>query len=194
MSDLRVSRNVVDANVQTELDEFFTRYAEKANDAAFVSRLRDELLVHATLKLVWKSVDIYADDIVLRASLRHATSWQFMVYAVTFVDGEIRNGGFHQLFFNSTGILVEDARQGLIALGENVRADLITRAASKFKNGIVPKDRGVRVEALERFNFESEWCPFAEPLETEYYALEEASPLGAVCARFIEANPDAFFR
>jgi len=62
---------------------------------------------------------------------------------------EINNGGFNQFYFNSTGDFSQETVTALLEIGANKTAEIVKRANSEFKNGIVPKDRTERQNELE---------------------------------------------
>jgi hypothetical protein len=55
-----------------------------------------------------------------------------LLFACHLVVAEVNNGGFSQLFFNSTGILVPEATEGLAAIGMLQLAAIVEEAARLF--------------------------------------------------------------
>jgi len=54
------------------------------------------------------------------------------IFAVFWCNAEVNNGGLHQFFSNSTGILAPEAVEGFKALGLSERGSLITQAVALF--------------------------------------------------------------
>src|SRR5262245_22080262 len=52
--------------------------------------------------------------------------------AVWWCDSEVCNGGFHQFFSNSTGILAPEAAAGFRAIGLNDCAEIVEQAIEMF--------------------------------------------------------------
>ena len=72
------------------------------------------------------------------------------------LEAEINNGGFDQFFFNSAGDYTEETIQALIKIGANHTAHIVKKAASKFPDGMPPKDRNTRQELIEEVSPESD--------------------------------------
>lgn len=70
-----------------------------------------------------------------------------LLYAAHFCLSEIHNGGFLQLFWNSTGILVPEAIEGCRALGMPELARVFASAAG-ILGSPYPRDRESRWDAL----------------------------------------------
>ncbi len=86
------------------------------------------------------------------------------------LEAEINNGGFEQFFFNSAGDYTEETIQALVKIGANHTADIVNKAASKFPDGMPPKDRDNRQELLEEVSPESDAF---EELDEEFLAYED---------------------
>ena len=86
---------------------------------------------------------------------------------------EVSNGGFHQLFTNSTGVLLPEAIIGFRAMQLDALAGIASEAASFFGHDY-PREQMPRIAALERHSVRSEpdsWNPFEECDEKFYAAL-----------------------
>ena len=88
------------------------------------------------------------------------------------VVSEVCDGGFHQLFTNSTGVLVPEAVTGFRSMGLVQFADITAEAASFF-SGTYPREQMLRIEALERYASSSgspdDWNPF-DRLDDQFYS------------------------
>jgi hypothetical protein len=58
-----------------------------------------------------------------------------MVFAFTWMALEVRNGGFHQYFFNSAGDFWQDVMSGLAAIGDEAGLSLFQGTISIFPQG-----------------------------------------------------------
>jgi len=56
----------------------------------------------------------------------------FRLYAMSYCDSEIRNGGFSQLFVNSTGIFAPAAEEAFRLIGRDDLAELFREAMAPF--------------------------------------------------------------
>jgi hypothetical protein len=70
------------------------------------------------------------------------------IYAAHFAQSEICNGGFHQLFSNSTGVLSPEAVEGFRLIGMDKTADLLKAAMEALGNPF-PRDRAARQKTLK---------------------------------------------
>jgi hypothetical protein len=156
--------------------------------------LSDEVLPRAAIERVMAEVEIHEDVATYRAGIERATPGQVAVFAVLWLDAEVRNGGFHQLFFNSTGIVARDAALGFRRIGASKCAEIVVRAMARFAGGLVPLDHDRRQAALERVAYD-DWKEYFRPLEDAYYALQDGEEnVAMLCSRYIRAHIDEFVR
>jgi hypothetical protein len=105
------------------------------------------------------------------------------------LDLHVRNGGFHQFFWNSEGVANEATSEDLKFFGAAEFHKIFEQAvacAAKF-NVVEAKQRSNNT--WEEFTAGYETIPW-EPLDTAYY---ETSPtLFQHVARYVRANPAAF--
>jgi YD repeat-containing protein len=64
-----------------------------------------------------------------------------VVALIDALEGEVNNGGFHQYFYNSAGDRTAETIQALEIIGALAVADIVKRAAQKFRYGMPPKNR-----------------------------------------------------
>jgi hypothetical protein len=155
------------------------------------------------------SEDGYREDL-----LRRMSPGQVAVWSTWQCSGEILNGGFSQLFYNSNGALVHEAIAGFRRLGAKDYAALFERACAVFPEGKVPKDRAARWMALAP-SFAGEAAPrdlrdhtlyqhIAEKHEKSWGSLDSAlcklvgneyfnSNLDKIQSAYVDANPQEFF-
>ena len=72
---------------------------------------------------------------------------ELAIFAAHCCDAEIGNGGFDQLFYNPTGILVPESFEGYIAVGKP-ELEAIVRKAAKLLGEPYPRGREERQETL----------------------------------------------
>jgi hypothetical protein len=69
------------------------------------------------------------------------------LYAAHWCQSEVRNGGFHQFFSNTTGLLAPEALAGFLAIGARDWATILAEAMEYFGTPY-PRDRDKRHECL----------------------------------------------
>src|SRR5215471_12027473 len=85
------------------------------------------------------------------------------LYAAHWCQSEVRNGGFHQFFSNTTGLLAPEALEGFRAIGVVVLAEILAEALRHFGSPY-PRDRDNRDGFLPipQRRPREEWDPFYE--------------------------------
>jgi hypothetical protein len=121
-----------------------------------------------------------------------ATPAQIVVYCVPYSHSDICNGGFHQYFFNHTGDYASITIDALRRIGEQERAELMTRAMGRFPGGVAPRHRGRRQALLRTIDFKSDWQPWIRPIEKAYYALAN-DDLDRRIEEYVAAHPRELF-
>lgn len=95
------------------------------------------------------TIDIYGSYENYLESAKPFSLEQRYVYAVMWYFMEVNNGGHHQFFFNSTGIVWKDALDGLRLFGATDVADNFQRVIDYF-GGEISFDRAERIDLLNR--------------------------------------------
>jgi HEAT repeat protein len=108
--------------------------------------------------------------------------------AVLMFDAEVCNGGLDQYFLNSSGDQWKDALEGLKAMKDNKRADILEKAVAKFGESGPSTEREKRMDQLSALIRKDE-ASF-ESLNDNYYDIEP--PLEVKMNRYVLDNPDAF--
>jgi hypothetical protein len=107
--------------------------------------------------------------------------------AACYLDAEVCNGGFDQLFHNATDSEIEAGLEGLLALGASEAAEVVARARARERSRSPRRRKGDR-----------EWLRDAElePLDKAYYAaLPRADPVSSFAARlaaYVRVHPEGF--
>ncbi|WP_213806967.1 DUF4375 domain-containing protein [Granulicella sp. dw_53] len=100
------------------------------------------------IDLVWEQIDIYNGAEAFLNSYAGAAQPAGLLYAAHFAQSEICNGGFMQLFLNSTGVLSLEAAEGFRLIGMQHTADLLVSAMQTLGDPF-PRDRKERQSRLE---------------------------------------------
>jgi hypothetical protein len=103
----------------------------------------------ALVEPVWRSISIYDGPGVFLAEFRSVRPEVGHLFAATWCQSEVRNGGFHQFFTNSTGVLAPEALAGFRAIGLTEWADILAEAMAWFGDPY-PRDRTDRLDRLDR--------------------------------------------
>jgi hypothetical protein len=120
------------------------------------------------------------------------TSGQRAVYALRWVVAEVNNGGFDQLFFNSTGYLLPEAQEAARVLGSDAWAAVLDEAAAVLGEPY-PRDRSERQERLDALPQASR--EGLDRLDELVYSLQAqaATDPDALSRAYLERHPDEFF-
>src|SRR5579859_3566898 len=98
---------------------------------------------------VWDAIDIYSGPDVFTQTFGSVPRASGLLFAAHFCQSEICNGGFHQFFGNSTGVLATEAVEGFRKIGQYQVATLIEKAMS-LVGSEYPRDRKERQTRLEQ--------------------------------------------
>src|SRR5260370_828802 len=94
-----------------------------------------------------ETINIYEGPDKYAGSATKTTRLVLLLYATHMCSSEVHNGGFLQLFWNSTGIAVPEAIEGYALMGMPELSALVSRAAGTLGNPY-PRDRDDRWDAL----------------------------------------------
>ena len=121
----------------------------------------------------WESISIYDDPETFLNQFRKVQSSVGHLFAAHWLYSEVCNGGFHQFFSNSTGVLAPEAAEGFRAIGLDDCAAVIEEAIQFFGRNY-PREQEERNEILDGIegNEEEEWNPFFK-LDARFYKLVE---------------------
>lgn len=92
-------------------------------------------------------INIYDGPDVFAASIANVPRPATILYAAHMCSSEVHNGGFLQLFWNNTGVLVPEAIEGFTAIGMHTLTE-ITLKASLPLGSPYPRDRKDRWNSL----------------------------------------------
>jgi hypothetical protein len=110
---------------------------------------------------------------------------QLYYLTLCWLDSEVRNGGFSQFYFNSSGELASHAVKAARGVGAPDVAGIVEQANTLFgMNGPDP-DRNKRMDQLSAIDLEA-----LDDLSTQYYNCPEQ--LREILPRYVASNPEAF--
>ena len=136
---------------------------------------------------IYWTIDIYssyeeylnsAKDFTLEQRYLNAISWYFM---------EVNNGGHFQFFDNSTGIVWEDALNGLKEFGMEELADNFKKIVELF-GGKIPFDREERWEAMDKMSEDFE--ELLDKADSVVYDLYDYNYTFEM--KYIKSHPEKF--
>lgn len=125
--------------------------------------------------------------------LEEATPGQRALYALHWTRSEVENGGFHQFFYNPTGMLGDEALAGAERIGAAEIAVVIREALSIFPDGLI-EDNVRRQDYME--DLSKKQVATLGKLDDRFYALMgpgDQSTLARQCAAYVERHPEEFF-
>jgi hypothetical protein len=117
----------------------------------------------ALIKPIWRSVNIYDGPAIFLLQFNAIPPEGGNLFAGHWCQSEVRNGGFHQFFTNSTGVLAPEALRGYRAMGLRTWAAILAEAMDFFGHDY-PRDQSDRIHTLEsvRASTPDDWNPFRE--------------------------------
>ncbi len=148
----------------------------------------DEDLAWQAIEPMWNQVDIYGDEAALAAGLSGATPGQRAVFSCWWYRSEVNNGGHHQFFSNSTGILWNEALEGLRRLEASGHAEVLQSAIEGFPESRPSMDREERNAQLGKLDAQR-----LDELDERFFSLEDQGVLDERLLAYIRAHPDEFF-
>ena len=146
----------------------------------------DDNLAFDILDVIWEKADFYSDEPTYLRSVEPATKGQLGIYAATWYIFEVNNGGHHQFFFNSTGMVWQQALEGFTLLGAEKHKAILEQAVRLFPNAQPSKDRQVRYDQLEAIDSDK-----FDPLDDQLYGLAE--DFDELVIKYIYLHLDEFF-
>jgi hypothetical protein len=107
------------------------------------------------------------------------------LYAVFWCHAEVCNGGFHQFYGNTTGVVAPEAAEGFEALGLHECAALV-RDTMRFFGAHFPRERATRLALLKRVQGKPRavWDPFYSK-DDPYYALLKGDTLANAADAYV---------
>jgi hypothetical protein len=151
----------------------------------------DEEILWAVIEPMWK--DLVLDEEEERAMTAALTPGQRGLIAVDWLSKEVYNGGIHQFFTNSTGVLAHEALEGFRMMGAERYAGLLGAVVALFPGGRVSKNQTERLAAVTAMPAKARSRAFEKFDETFYSLMEVDDPIVAYGKRYVEAHYEEFF-
>src|SRR5262245_6128937 len=109
----------------------------------------------------WHSISVHSDPDEFLRRFRSVGTQVGHLFAAHWCQSEVCNGGFHQFFSNSTGVLAPEALEAFRAIGLSEWAGVLDEAVAFFGNPY-PREQARRLERLASHVSRSreEWDPF----------------------------------
>lgn len=126
---------------------------------------------------IWNAVSIYDGHETFLRQFSEVPEHAGHLFAVHWCISEVCNGGFHQFFYNSTGVLSPEALAGFKIVGMPETAAVVAEAMAKLPDPY-PRDRFLRQQALdeldpEDLDEEDDWESPFDDLDDRFYDLYE---------------------
>jgi Domain of unknown function (DUF4375) len=128
------------------------------------------------------------DDRGALAAFKSYSAGQQALYAIWVVDGEVRNGGFNQYFFNGGGDSAQAAADGFRLVGSEPHAKLVDEAIAAYRKDKARMDATRAQGSLEAFSESYKDDPY-DALDSAWYKL--ASPTELADA-YVKKHPEQF--
>ena len=137
------------------------------------------------------NVSVYDGEEKYLQDLKSFSPEQRYVFAITSYESEVNNGGHDQFYFNSSGLVWQDAMNGFKELGLTEYYDVIDESAKRL-GGNPSKDRIERQEQLEKLKPVTEGGTAFDDLDDKFYKLSETQPLDKALASYIQKHKNKF--
>lgn len=122
----------------------------------------DQLDFWRILEPIWNDAVLFdpCPDVYLRR-FDQLTEPQKVLFPTVLLVGDIKNGGFHQCFWNTTGLYAPEAVIGFRVLDLGTTASVVQAAIDIFGTPF-PRERERRIEFLDSFTGDEpeDWNPF----------------------------------
>jgi prepilin-type processing-associated H-X9-DG protein len=156
---------------------------------------RDRVAGQPADEAAWLAIEKIYDELKLPSRpdnrFNELTHGQRAVYVLHWVQSEIRNGGFEQLYFNSTGRFAALAPAAARQVGADEYAAVFARANSLFADGSVPEQAGRRRQALR--DVLDERRDELDAIENDFFTLLGQTDVYDHLGRYVLENPEDFF-
>ena len=125
---------------------------------------------------------------ILPETVEEGNDFQKNVLLALTLDGEVRNGGFSQYFFNSSGAYVSEALVALEKINATNTLQLLKQAIQHFPKSPIPKDTGDRRDLMDELPEEiyEEW----DAIDTQFYDSKES--IDELVIEYVKKNKSKF--
>ena len=116
---------------------------------------------------MWWEIDIYKDYQRYEESCKKFSKEQRYLFAMTWLFSAVHNGGFHQFFWNATGMVWQDALKGFALISSKKLLEIADKVTKVY--GKAPSfDRLERQRDLDN----DEMYEALDKVDTEFYAMD----------------------
>ena len=170
-----------------ELCSAYSKYvAEKQKNRRGVPQDRIITDMWSINEPAYWSINIYGSYDDYLESAKGFTIEQRYLNAICWYFAEVNNGGHHQFFYNSTGIVWEDALAGLRLFKMDELAENLQSVINYF-GGSIPFDRAERWTILQDWENNPEFFDFLDEKDDAVYTYD-----GIFEDVFVHENPHLF--
>ncbi|HVV99767.1 MAG TPA: DMP19 family protein [Planctomycetaceae bacterium] len=138
------------------------------------------------LEPVWWRATIYEGPEEYERTLAQFSREQRLMFALRWYLSEVNNGGHHQFYSNSTGIVWRDAAYAFEALDLDEGVSIITDSAERL-GGKPSLDRERRQMQMEKH------AAGFRDLDDRLYALADEADIEQAMVAYIRNHPEAFY-
>ena len=139
---------------------------------------------YSIIEPVMMAVNIYENMDTYNKSLEPFSLEQRYLLGVQWYISEVNNGGHHQFYTNNTGIVWEDALEGLKLVGQDTIYDILYESLQRL-GGNPSKDYTVRLDTFVELD------PDFDDLDTRFY--ENSEYIEPALLEYIFNNKDKFY-
>jgi hypothetical protein len=149
-------------------------------------------LVWRVIEPAWNAVNIYDGPEALATDLAPLSPGQRALLALHWCISEVSNGGFDQFFTNPSGLLADNAADGLARIGASESVRILREAIDIFASRPASPelDDPAFDEAADAEAFDAYRARHA-PLEDRFYELIETE-LYPLAARYVREHAEEF--
>lgn len=106
------------------------------------------LLLNSNSEKITRIGEIIGKKIQEKDNFEHLNEFETTFILIDVLEHNVTNGGFVQLFFNSSGQFAHEILQAYIAIKATKTVDIISRAIQLFPVIPIPKNVRIRQQAL----------------------------------------------
>jgi hypothetical protein len=135
------------------------------------------------VKPIWSTIFIGDTVDKFNKSFAEAPLAARTLFAAHWCFSEVSNGGFHQFFYNSTGVLAPEAVDSFRALGMPQTASVAEKAMEWFGHPY-PRERRIRLQQIEAATGSKKYRSWQQfrPLDEEFCRLMRSENGGFLTA------------
>jgi hypothetical protein len=139
----------------------------------------------AVIEAVWDDVSIYDGHAKYKEDLSRYSEPQRLLHACHWYISEVNNGGHHQFYSNSTGIVWAEALHGFRVAGLQEVAEILEESVTRM-GGAPSFDREERQRTLEELD------PDFEDLDDRFYKVERQVSLEDALTDYMRKHAKSF--